>query len=153
MANLRTFFHASSRSFVFTHIYGINTFIKCGTWQSVKLQLVSRSWNEMIVYRISELMLPTLIQRYDKNHLIFDPVLRRGTNWIFTCCQMPHFTIVWILHINLLNLSWIKRRLFLRNTESLCLLVFFVPFWSKWNAWLVKIFHIRCNLHQRCLFL
>ena len=29
-------------------IYGINTLIKCGTWQRVKIQLVSRSWNEMI---------------------------------------------------------------------------------------------------------
>ena len=29
-------------------IYGINTIIKCGTWQPVKFQLVSRSWNEMI---------------------------------------------------------------------------------------------------------
>ena len=29
---------------------------------------------------ISELMLPTLIQRYDKNHSIFDPVLKRETN-------------------------------------------------------------------------
>ena len=32
---------------------------------------------EMIFYRISELMLPTLIQRYDKNHFIFDPVQKR----------------------------------------------------------------------------
>ena len=32
----------------------------------VKFQLVSRSWNEMIFYCISELILPTLIQRYDK---------------------------------------------------------------------------------------
>ena len=28
----------------------------------------------MTFYRISELMLATLIQRYDKNHFIFDPV-------------------------------------------------------------------------------
>ena len=47
-------------------IYGINTIIKCGTWQPVIFQLVSRPWNEMIFYRISELMLPTIIQRYDK---------------------------------------------------------------------------------------
>ena len=43
-------------------IHGINTIIKSGTWQPVKFQLVSHSWNEMIFYRISELMLPTLIQ-------------------------------------------------------------------------------------------
>ena len=38
-------------------VYGIKTIIKYGTWQPVKFQLVSRSWNEMIFYRISELML------------------------------------------------------------------------------------------------
>ena len=31
-------------------------------------------------YRVPELMLATLIQRYDKNHLIFDPVYERETN-------------------------------------------------------------------------
>ena len=78
--------------------YGFNSIIKCWTWQPVKFQLVSRSWNEMIFYRISELMLPTLIQRYDKNHFIFHPV-ERETNWTFTGCQMPHFIIVLILYI------------------------------------------------------
>ena len=29
-------------------IYGITTTMKYGTWQPVKLQFVSRSWNEMI---------------------------------------------------------------------------------------------------------
>ena len=52
-------------------IYGINTIIKCATWQHVKFQLVSHSWNEKIFYRISELMLPTLIQRYDKKSFHF----------------------------------------------------------------------------------
>ena len=70
-------------------------------------------------------MLPTLIQRYDKknhfifdkkNHFIFDPVLKRETNRNFTGCQMPHFMIVLILYINLLNLSGIKN-VFLRNVE------------------------------------
>ena len=51
--------------------YGISIIIKCGTWQPVKIQLVSRSWNEMIFYRISELTLPTLIQRYDKKSFQF----------------------------------------------------------------------------------
>ena len=51
-------------------MHGINTIIKCGAWQPVKFQLVSRSWNEMIVYCISELMLPTLIRRYDKKKII-----------------------------------------------------------------------------------
>ena len=47
-------------------------------------------------------MLPTLIERYDKNHLIFDPVQKWMTNWNFTGCQMPHFMIVLIPYINLL---------------------------------------------------
>ena len=47
-------------------IYGINTIIKCGTWQPVKFRLVSRVRNEIIFYCSSELMLPTLIQKYDK---------------------------------------------------------------------------------------
>ena len=44
------------------------------------LQLVSfLIWikNEMIFHHISELMLPTLIQREDKNHFIFDPVQKQ----------------------------------------------------------------------------
>ena len=50
-------------------IYDINTIIKCGTWQPVQFQfsLTFLKWNDVIFYRISELMLPTLIQRYDRN--------------------------------------------------------------------------------------
>ena len=45
-------------------VYGINTIIKCGTWQPVKFQLVSRSQTRskmkwFFFYRISELMFPT----------------------------------------------------------------------------------------------
>ena len=62
----------------------INTIIKYGIWQPVKFQLVSRSWNEMFFFfRISELIIKfsTLIQRYDKNHFVSDPVQKQGTNW------------------------------------------------------------------------
>ena len=52
-------------------MYVINTIIKCGTWQPVKFQSVSRFWNEISFYGISELMLPTLIQRYDKKSFHF----------------------------------------------------------------------------------
>ena len=49
----------------------IKTIIKCG-----KVQLVSRSWTEsknetIFFYRISAVMLPTLIQRYDKKIILF----------------------------------------------------------------------------------
>ena len=37
---------------------------------------------------------------------------------------MPHFMIVLILYINLLNLSWIKTSLFLRNMEPFKYFVF-----------------------------
>ena len=46
---------------------------------------------------MSELVLATLIQRYDKNYFIFDPVQERQTNWNFTGCQTPNFMIVLIL--------------------------------------------------------
>ena len=46
-------------------IYDNNT-IKCGIWQPVKFQLVDWIKTEMIFYRIYELMLATLIHRYDK---------------------------------------------------------------------------------------
>ena len=49
----------------------MNSYMVCGIWQPVKFQLVSCSWNEMSFYRISELMLPTLIQRYDKKNIPF----------------------------------------------------------------------------------
>ena len=52
-------------------IHGINTIIKCDTWQPVKFQSVCRIWNETIFYHISELMLQTLIQRYDKKSFHF----------------------------------------------------------------------------------
>ena len=47
-------------------LYAINTIIKCGIWQPVKFQLVSRFWTGT---------LPTLIQGYDKNpfFFFFDP--------------------------------------------------------------------------------
>ena len=86
-------------------------------------------------------MLPTLIQRYDKKKhththtkkkkkththtqkkkkkkkkkketIIFNPVQKRETNWNFTGCQVPHFIIVLIPYINLLNISWIKMPIF-----------------------------------------
>ena len=68
------------------------------------------------------ILLATLIQRYDKkNHFTFDPVQERETNRNFTGCQVSHFMIVIISYtcINLLNLSWIIKSLFLRNMEPL----------------------------------
>ena len=60
-----------------------------------------QKWND--VYRISELMLATLIQKYDKHHFIFDPVQERETDWNFTGCHVPHFMIVLTPYINLLS--------------------------------------------------
>ena len=41
---------------------------------------------------------------YDKKIISFR---ERETNCNFTCCQVPHFMIIFIPYINLLNLSWI----------------------------------------------
>ena len=61
-------------------------------------------------------MLAISIQKYDKkNHFIFDQVQEGETNSNFTGCQVPHFMVVLIPNINLLNLSWIIKCLFLRN--------------------------------------
>ena len=54
----------------------------------------------MIFHRISELILATFIQRYDKKkkkkkkkYISFQ---ERDTNGNFTSCQVPHFMIVYI---------------------------------------------------------
>ena len=99
-------------------IYGIDTIMKCGSRQPVKFSksfvFVMKCFFIVplkIFYRTSELMLPTLIQRYDKNIIsVFDPVQKRDTNCNFTGCQIPYFMIVLILYINLLNLSWITKK-------------------------------------------
>ena len=67
-------------------------------------------------------MLATSIQRYHKNHIIFDPVQKRETNWNYTGCQMPH-TGTFYDHINTIY-QFIKPFLdknvyFLRNMEPL----------------------------------
>ena len=55
-------------------------------------------------YRISELKLATLIQRYDKKVIsCFDPIQVRETNWNFTGCQVPHYMVVVKPYINLLK--------------------------------------------------
>ena len=67
---------------------------------SVSLSFLNWIKNEMIFfyYRISELMLATLIQRYK--------IISFNLNFIG--CQVPHFMIVLTPYINLLNFSWIQ---------------------------------------------
>ena len=88
-------------------------------------------WYIVTEIQFYQLMLATLIQRYDKNHFIFGPVQERETNWNFTGCQVPHFIIVLIPYINvlipytnLLNPSWIIKCLFMRNMEPLTIHAF-----------------------------
>ena len=107
-------------------VYGINTIIKCGIWQPVKFQfLVSwagskMKWFFFFFFRISELMLPTLIQRYNKNHFIFDSLQKLETNWDYTDCQMPHFMIVLIPYVNFIIPFMDKKKcIFLRKMEPL----------------------------------
>ena len=76
---------------------------------------------------ISELMLATLIQRYDKKkkqqqkkNISFQ---EQETNRNFTCCKVPHFIIVLIPYINLLKLNWIMKYQFLRTIEPLIIIL------------------------------
>ena len=69
--------------------------------------------DKMIFYRISEFVLPTLIQIYDKkNHFIFDPVQKQVSKWNFIGCQMPYFMIVYIPY-KIIKLFCIKMSIFL----------------------------------------
>ena len=128
-------------------IHGINTIIKCDTWQPVKFQSDSRIWNEMIFYRISELMLPILIQRYDKNHFFFDTFQKWETNWKFSGCQMPHFMIVLILYTSLWNLSWIKNVYFWGIMEPLIgfTIILTISFLKRVDVWycIGSLYHSR----------
>ena len=77
-------------------IYGINSFKKCCIWQPVKFQLVSRSWTGSKMkwfYCISELMLPTLTQRYDKKSFQFYPV----QNWEIEILRTVRFQSLFFL--------------------------------------------------------
>ena len=53
------------------------------------VSLVFLNWikNEIIFFHISELMLATLIQKYNKNPFIFDPVQEQETNLNFTAVR------------------------------------------------------------------
>ena len=100
--------------------HSINMIIKCGIWQPLNFQLVSRfrtgskmKW----FFIVSELMLATIIQGYDKKKII--SFQERETNWNLTGCKMPHVMIILIPYMNLLNLSWIQKCIFLRNMELL----------------------------------
>ena len=56
-----------------------------------KISVLDLDKNEMIFYHISELMLPTLIQRFDKkNHFIFDSFKNESLNEILQAVRC-HF--------------------------------------------------------------
>ena len=61
----------------------------------------------MIFHCTSELILATLIQRYE-----FDPVPKKRDQLKFTGCQVLHFIIVLIQYINFLNLFLYKMSIF-----------------------------------------
>ena len=107
-------------------IYGTKYSHKMWHRTACKNQLISRSWNIMIFDCVSELLLPTLIQRYDKNYFILGPVQKRETNWNFTGSQMPLFyNRSYTIFTS--NKSFLKQKkqktknkcLFLRNMEPL----------------------------------
>ena len=71
----------------------------------------------MIFYRISELILAILIQRYDKNHFISRT--RDQQKFYRLSGATFHDYINTIYQFINLNLSWIIKRRFLRNMEPL----------------------------------
>ena len=85
-------------------IYSINTIIKYGIWQPVKFQLVSHfwtgsNWNDFF-YCISELMLATLIQRYNKKKIISFKNER-----LIELLQAVRCHILWLYLYKYINLS------------------------------------------------
>ena len=73
----------------------------------------------MVLYRIAELMLPTIIQRHDKNHSIFDPVQDQETNWNFTGLSDATFYDRINTLYQFIKLFLDIKCLFLRSMESL----------------------------------
>ena len=62
---------------------------------SVSLSFLKWIKSEIIFYRISELMLPILIQRYVKNHFILIQFKNEKLTENFTGFQVPHFMIIY----------------------------------------------------------
>ena len=81
---------------------------------SFSLSFLNWNKNEMIIWSYLWIMLAILIQRYDNKSFNFK---NERLIEIFTGCQVTHFMIVLIPHINLLNLSWVIKCLFLRDME------------------------------------
>ena len=101
-------------------IYGINTIIKCGTWQPVKFQLVSLEMKSFLWYlRIN-------VANRDAINIISILILfkKQETNWNFTGCQLPHFMILLILCILALEKALFKQEYWL--FLFVCLFYFFV---------------------------
>ena len=71
---------------------------------SVRLSFLNWIKNERIFYRTSELMLPTLIQRYDKKSFQFQNC---ETNKFYRLADATFYNRI-IPCINLLKLSWIE---------------------------------------------
>ena len=96
--------------------------MKCGIWQPVKFQLVSPLWPGSKMKCFS-----SYLRINNGDHFIFLSISRTRDLLKFYSCQVPHFMTVLIPYINLLNLSWIIKCLFLRNMEPLRLMP---PKWS-----------------------
>ena len=86
----------------------------------ISVCLLFLNWikNEMIFYQISELMLATLIQRYDKKSFYFK---KEGLTEKLTVSGATFYDCINTLYSisYLLNLSWIINCLFSKNMEPL----------------------------------
>ena len=123
--------------------------------------LLFLKWNDF--YHISELMLPTLIQGYDKNLFIFDPVQNErllGT-LNFTGCQMLHFMIVLIPYLGwlsgakvcslrhrgvqlILAYSWTRPAIFVavKGRRGMFLFLLFLHFHSRSSFFPLPLFQL-----------
>ena len=63
-------------------------------------------WNDFLLL----LYLWINVADFNSDHLFYIQFKKWQTNWSFTDCQMPHFMIVLTLYINILNISWIKKK-------------------------------------------
>ena len=77
----------------------------CDIWQPVKFKLVSRFWTGSFFLLYLWINVGNIFLRDMTKKII--SFQERENNWNFTGCQVPHFMIVLIPYINLLNLSWV----------------------------------------------
>ena len=115
-------------------IHGINTIINVASdslYISAGVSFLNWIKNKMIFYRISELMLPTLNQRYDINHFIFlSSSKTRDSLKVYMLSNASFYDRIYTIY-QFINLSCIKNayfeeygnfRLYIKSRQELTIL-------------------------------